>query len=120
MKTSEPKEQVIEYRETVFLCANSGHDARSVYLWRGNWYCSDCLKRTVGANGATGEEARSCSSSWYTVGRPEFRAEAVKRAAPMQRVTPRNDLPKKPKRGKAEPEFCEYCETNHEIGCCPL
>src|SRR5437588_12878707 len=98
MKTVEPQELVIEYRESVYLCSKGEHEARRVYLWRGKWYCRECLNRTVRAHGAAAREATFCASSWIAVGRPEFRAEAVKCAAPLERITARNDVPRKPKR----------------------
>jgi hypothetical protein len=116
MKTAEPKKRVIHYRKVMFLCTNSGHDAGVVYLWRRQWYCSPCLKRAVRANGGTASEAYNCVSGYGCRGRVEFRAEAVRRSAPMERVTPRHDLAKRPKQNKAKPEWCDMCEKIHGVG----
>jgi hypothetical protein len=122
MTQVEPQQRVIEYRKTVYLCANGGHDAGVVYLWRGEWYCRACLKRAIRANGGTVREAAASLLGGYPDDhRLEFRVEAVRGSAPMERVTPRNDLPSKPGRVQAKPkEFCQSCGTTHRIGGCPL
>src|SRR5689334_16399332 len=105
MNQSEPRKRVIEYRKVMFLCANGGHDAGVVYLWRRQWYCSSCLRQTVRANGATAIEAYNCSSAYGYRGRDEFRAEAVRGSAPIKRISLRHDLPKRSKRIKRKPEW---------------
>jgi hypothetical protein len=118
MTQVEPQQRVIEYRKTMYLCANGGHDAGAVYLWRGEWYCRECVQRAIRANGGTVREASASLLGGYPDDhRLEFRVEAVRGSAPMERVTPRNDPP-----NKSEPvhtEFCECCGTTHRIGKCP-
>ena len=119
MKTSEPKTRVIEYRETVFCCANGEHDARVVYFWR-KWYCTPCLKAAIRAAGGTSTEVYNCLFPYDEKLRSEFRPTAVRRAEKITRITPRYDLPKltNGRNRKAKAEFCENCETNHLPGLC--
>jgi hypothetical protein len=118
MKTSEPNERVIEYCETVYLCTNGEHDSRSVYLWRGNWYCCEYLKRAVRVAGGTSLDVYGCASGYA---RSEFRTTAHRRSEEITRVTPRNSrLLQKPKRVTEQKVFCEDCESTHVVGECQL
>src|SRR5690348_2052042 len=91
-KRTEPKEREIEYREIVYLCANGEHDSRSVYLWRGNWYCCECLKRAIRSAGGTSHDVYGCASGYAG---PAFRATAHRRSKGIMRISTANELPKK-------------------------
>src|SRR5437016_881129 len=119
MKTAQPKEHVIEFRQTVYLCANGEHDSYRVYLWRGKWCCRTCLKVAVRQAGGTSRDVNGCASPWANCS-PAFRAEDVRDAAPMQRITPCNDLPKKLEHTQIRKEFCDGCGGTHRVGECPL
>ena len=104
---SEPSTRVIQYQQTIFQCSNEAHDARVVYLWRGQWYCRECLKGAIRIAGATALEAYSCISALAMGLREDFRPQAVRRAEPMRCVTKRHKRPEKPKKGpQPRIEFC--------------
>src|SRR5262249_48777469 len=113
---TEPKERIIQYQQTIYLCANGNHDCNSVYLWHGKWYCGTCLKAAVRKAGGSSQDVYNCMSAWSGCD-PKFKAQAFRRASPLQRMTPRNKLPKQP---RIRTEYCETCESTHKVGFCPL
>jgi hypothetical protein len=113
-----PETRVVEYRETIYVCSNGSHDARSIWLWRGKWYCTECLKRALRKAGATQSELYSFR---FPYGRHEFGPEGHLRSAPLERVTPTTYPPSvigSRQKGKQQVQWCEDCECEHTPGLC--
>jgi hypothetical protein len=84
----EPKTRVVHYEETVFVCSNGAHDARTVYLWRGVWRCLSCTKTAMRLEGASSRQVACCLWSWSEEDDKRFRLESVRRAGRVRRVAP--------------------------------
>ena len=54
---SHPKSRTLQFEKESFLCDNGGHDCGVVYLRRGKWLCTPCLKDAVQKDGANSREA---------------------------------------------------------------
>lgn len=103
----EPKTREIEYRETVFVCSNGKHDARSVYLWRGVWRCLRCTRWAMRAAGATPLQVACLACC---VG--EFRVETIRRSERVRRITPLRGRP------LLSPLCAGYAVKKHRKGFC--